>query len=178
MFISMYHDGAGTKFTNTFYSPMLGLDNIDVNDNFEFHVTIGSQRFPDFSVDSTQESFMRLRNAKLMLTGNDSISITPAGYKNNKFITALSFEKAASATSHSGINTRSGSQLTLHLRNTNLATTVHVILLYDAVCDIGLSGTVVLDENSGLSKNVSDGRSLCYRSSSWNGRRRFRRLDE
>ncbi len=99
MFISMCHDGGGTKFTNTFYSPMLGQDNIDVNDNFEFHVTIGSQRFPDFSVDSTQETFMRLRNAKLMLTGNDSISITPAGYKNNKFITALSFEKAASATS-------------------------------------------------------------------------------
>ena len=88
---------------------------------------------------------MRLRNAKLMLTGNDSISITPAGYKNNKFITALSFEKAASATSHSGINTRSGSQLTLHLRNTNAATTIHVLLLYDAVCDIGLSGTVALD---------------------------------
>ncbi len=145
MFISMYHDGSGTKFTNTFYSPMLGQDNIDVNDNFEFHVTIGSQRFPDFSVDSTQEAFMRLRNAKLMLTGNDSISITPAGYKNNKFITALSFEKAASATSHSGINTRSGSQLTLHLRNTKNAVTVHVLLMYDAVCDIGLSGTVVLD---------------------------------
>ncbi len=78
-----------------------------------------------------------------MLTGNYSISITPAGYKSNKFITALSFEKAASATSHSGINTRSGSQFTLHLRNTKNALTVHVLLLYDAVCDIGLSGTVV-----------------------------------
>jgi hypothetical protein len=145
MYISMYHEGAGTKYSNTFYSPMLGLDNIDVNDNFEFHVTIGSQRFPDFAVDSTQECFMRLRNAKLMLQGNDSVSITPAGYRNNKFITALSFEKAASSTSHSGINTRSGSQLTLHMRHTSAATSVHVVLLYDAVCDIGLSGTVVLD---------------------------------
>jgi hypothetical protein len=145
IYISLYHDGAGTKYSNTFYSPMLALANVDVNDNFEFHVTIGSQRFPDFSVDSAQECFMRLRNAKLMHQGNDSVSITPAGYRNNKFITALSFEKAASATSHSGINTRSGSQLTLHLRNTNAATTAHIVLLYDAVADISLSGTVTLD---------------------------------
>ena len=88
---------------------------------------------------------MLLRSAKLMHQGNDSVGVTPAGYRNNKFITALSFEKAASATSHSGINTRSGSQLTLHMRQTNAATSVHVILLYDAVADISLSGTVVLD---------------------------------
>ncbi len=116
-----------------------------MNDSFEYHVTIGSQRFPDFSVDSHQESFMRLRMSKLIHHGNESVSISPSGYRNNKFITALSFEKAASQTSHSGINTRSGSQLSLFLKNTNAATMAHIVLLYDAVADINLSGTTVLD---------------------------------
>ncbi len=142
--VSMFADD-GSKFCNTFYSPLAGLENIAVNDNFKYHVTIGSQRYPDFSVDSHQESFMRLRLSKLIHQGNDSVSISPTGYRNNKFITSLSFEKAASQTSHSGINTRSGSQLTLHLENTNAATMAHVVLLYDAVADINLSGTVVLD---------------------------------
>ncbi len=147
--ISMFADD-GSKFCNTFYSPLAGLENIAVNDTFKYHVTIGSQRYPDFSVDSHQESFMRLRLSKLIHQGNDSVSISPTGFRNNKFITSLSFEKAASQTSNSGNNTRIGSQLTLHLENSNAATLAHIVLQYDAVADINLTGTVVLD----LSKEV------------------------
>ncbi len=143
--VSMFAEDGTSKFNNTFYSPLAGMDNIAANDTYRFHVTIGSQRFPDFSVDSHQEAFMRLRLSRLIHDGTDSVSISPTGFRNNKFITALSFEKAASQTSHSGQMTRGGSQLTIFMNNTKAATLAHVILLYDAVADISLSGTVVLD---------------------------------
>ena len=73
------------------------------------------------------------------------MSIAPHAYRTNKFITALNLEKAPGASSHSGINTRSGSQLTLNLRNTGAATTCHVILVYDQICNISAAGVEVLD---------------------------------
>ena len=79
-----------------------------------------------------------------MAEGTDSLSIAPHAYRTNKFITALNLEKAP-ASSHSGINTRSGSQLTINLKNTGSATTCHVILVYDQVCNISAAGVEVLD---------------------------------
>ncbi len=73
------------------------------------------------------------------------MSIAPHAYRANKFITALNLEKCPGASSHSGINTRSGSQLTLNLRNTGAATTCHVILVYDQIIDVSAAGCSVLD---------------------------------
>jgi hypothetical protein len=41
--------------------------------------------------------------------------------------------------------TRGGSQLTIFMNNTKAATIAHCILLFDAVADVSLSGTTVLD---------------------------------
>ena len=133
------------KYVNSFFSPLKNKDNTADNDDFEFYLNVGSDRYPQFSVDSHQECFYRLRLARQMAQGNDSLSIAPHAYVRNKFITALNLEKVPGASSHSGINTRSGSQLTLNIRNSAAATTCHVILVYDQVCNISAAGCDILD---------------------------------
>ncbi len=143
VYISFW-DGLG-KYVNNFFSPLNGKDNTADNDDFEFYLNVGSDRYPQFSVDSHQECFYRLRLARQMAQGNDAMSIAPHAYVRNKFITALNLEKVPGNSSHSGINTRSGSQLTLNLKNSGAATTCHVILVYDQVCNISAAGVEVLD---------------------------------
>ena len=133
------------KFVNNFFSPLVGKTNTTENDDFEFYLNVGAERYPQFSVDSHQECFYRLRFARQIAQGSDTVSIAPYAYRNNKFVTALNLEKAPGASSHSGINTRSGSQLTLNLRNTGAATTCHVILDYDQMCNVSAAGVEVLD---------------------------------
>ncbi len=143
VYISFW-DGTG-KYVNNFFSPLVGKINTTENDDFEFYLNVGSDRFPQFSVDSHQECFYRLRLARQIAQGTDAVSIAPHAYRTNKFITALNLEKAPGASSHSGINTRSGSQLTLNLRNTGAATTCHVTLVYDQILDVSAAGCSVLD---------------------------------
>ena len=133
------------KYVNNFFSPLAGKTNTTDNDDFEFYLNVGSERFPQFSVDSHQECFYRLRLARQIAQGTDAMSIAPHAYRANKFITGLNLEKCPGASSHSGINTRSGSQLTLNLRNTGAATTCHVILVYDQIVDVSAAGCSVLD---------------------------------
>ena len=139
-----FWDGTG-KFVNSFFSPLTGKVNTNEDDDFQYHMTIGSDRYPQVSIDSHQECFYRLRLARQIAQGTDSVSIAPYAYRNNKFITALNLEKAPGASSHSGINTRSGSQLTLNLRNTGAAKTCHVVLVYDQICNVSAAGIEVLD---------------------------------
>jgi hypothetical protein len=83
--------------------------------------------------------------AQLVHQGSDSFSITPFQYRSNKFLIGQHFEKAPGAAAHSGINTRSGSQLTINLKNTGNATLIHVILVYSQILDISAAGCQVLD---------------------------------
>jgi hypothetical protein len=139
-----FHDGAG-KFVNRFYSPLEGQANITVNDDLEWGISIGSEKYPVFNIDSHQESFYRLRMTQLIHAGSDSVSISPVAYRSNKFIGAMSLEKAPGASSHSGVNTRSGSQLTINFRNLGNTTTAHCILVFDQVCNISAAGVECLD---------------------------------
>ncbi len=133
------------NYVNNFFSTLAGKTNTADNDDFEFYLNVGSDRYPQFSVDSHQECFYRLRLARQLTQGADAMSIAPHAYRANKFVTALNLEKAPGASSHSGVNTRSGSQLTLNLRNTGAATTCHVILVYDKIIDVSAAGCSVLD---------------------------------
>ncbi len=136
---------ATDKFVNTFRSPMAGRVNTADNDDFEVYLNVGSDRYPQFSVDSHQECFYRLRLARQISQGTDSLSISPHDYRFEKFIGALNLEKAPGASSHTGLSTRSGSQLTINLKNTGIATTCHVVLVYDQVVSISAAGVDVLD---------------------------------
>ena len=115
-------------------------------DTFEWWVTIGAERYPQFNVDSTQEAFYRLRLASLMHNGTDSFGFTGGQYRHDKAIYALNLEKGPGAAGHTGVNTRGGSQLTLHMRNVGShCNFVHVILHCDTVVSASAAGVEVLD---------------------------------
>ncbi len=139
-----FWDGAD-KWVNRFFHPSAGTPNTTVANTLEYNMTIGAERWPSFNVESTQEAFYRLRLTTAAHMGSDLSSITPFQYRGFKFIIGQSFEKAPGQSSHTGINTRSGSQLTLNFKNLGATTTVHVVMIYDQVVNLSAAGVEVLD---------------------------------
>jgi hypothetical protein len=81
-----------------------------------------------------------------MHTGKDSFSISPFQYRSNKFIGAMNFEKVLGQAGHSGVNTRSGSQLTLKFRGLLASiNTIRVVLHYEVAVNVSAAGIEVLD---------------------------------
>ena len=87
----------------------------------------------------------RLRLATAAHLGNDIFSITGEDYRNDKFIIGKSFEKAPGQSSHTGIDTRSGSQLSLNFKNLGKTTMLHVIMHYEQTLNLSAAGAEVLD---------------------------------
>jgi hypothetical protein len=139
-----FSDGAN-KWVNHFFCPMANDPNTTVNDAMEYNITIGSDRWPAFNCESIQETAYRLRLATSAHLGNDVFSITGEDYRNDKFIIGQSFEKAPGQSSHTGINTRSGSQLSLNFKNLGATTMVHVVMHYEQVLNLSAAGAEILD---------------------------------
>ena len=110
-----------------------------------WNMTIGSERWPSFDCESAQESFYRLRMLTANHLGNTEYGFSSAEYTQTHFIVGQTFEKAAGQSSHTGINTRSGSMLTLNFRNLGAAQMVHAVLVYDQVVNLSAAGVEVLD---------------------------------
>ena len=108
-------------------------------------MTIGSDRFLEFKAESHQESYHRLLVAQLMHQGTDSFSITQQQFAPNSYIAATNFEKCPGRAGHTGVNTRSGCQLTINFRNLHDVTAIHVILHYEQVVVASAAGVEVLD---------------------------------
>ena len=138
--------GTNTKWTNRFICPnVAGESNTEINDAMSWNITIGSERWPQFDCTSVQECAYRLRLATTAHLGNDLFSISGASYRTDKFIIGQSFEKAPGQSSHTGINTRSGSQLSLNFRNLGDVTMVHVVLHYEQILSLSAAGAEMLD---------------------------------
>ena len=138
--------GANTKWVNRFICPnVAGESNTEVTDALSWNVTIGSERWPQFDCTSVQECAYRLRLATTAHLGNDLFSISGSDYRNTKFIIGQSFEKAPGQSSHTGINTRSGSQLSLNFRNLGDTTMVHVVMHYEQILNLSAAGAEMLD---------------------------------
>jgi hypothetical protein len=121
-------------------------DNTTDNDQFTWNITVGADRYPEFDVSSVQESWHRLATAQLMHTGSKTFSISPYQYRTTKFIGAMNFERALGQAGHTGVNTRSGSQLTLNFRGLPASiTAIHVILHYEVAVNVSAAGIEVLD---------------------------------
>ena len=133
------------KWVKAFDHPNAGSPNTVAEDDLEWNLTIGSERWPTFNCDSTQECFYRLRLATSAHMGSDLFSFSPCQHRNSKFIIGQSLEKAPGQSSHAGINTRSGSQLTLNFRNLWAATMIHAILHYEQIVNLSAAGVEVLD---------------------------------
>ena len=140
---------SNSKYVSTFRSPVNiagNTDNDTETDACSWEITVGAQRYPEFSVSSVQESWYRLSLPQLMHTGKGSFSISPQQYKGTKFIGACNFEKALGQAGHTGVNTRRGSQLTLNFRGLPAAiNTIHVVLHYEVAVNVSAAGIEVLD---------------------------------
>ena len=133
------------QWVNRFYHPEAAEVNSTANDTLEWNLTIGGDRWPSFNCESVQECMYRLRLATSSHLGNDLFSISPFQYRDNKFVIGQSLEKAPGQSSHTGVNTRSGSQLTINIRNAGAATMMHVLLHYEQIVNLSASGVEVLD---------------------------------
>ena len=75
-----------------------------------------------------------------------SFSITPSAYRSNKYIAAMNFERCPGKAGHTGVNTRSGSQLTFHFRGLQAnINTIHVVLHFEQAVNVSAAGVEVLD---------------------------------
>jgi hypothetical protein len=138
------------KYANRFVSTLsisaTSDANTTENDKCTYNVTIGADRYPEFDVSSIGESWYRLGLAQLMHTGKDSFSISPYQFRHDKFIGAMNFEKALGQAGHTGVNTRSGSQLTLNFRGLpTYIDAIHVVLHYEVAVNVSAAGIEVLD---------------------------------
>ena len=135
-----------SKFVNRFINPstLTGANTVE-NDDLEWYIQIGASRWPSFSCSSDQESYYRLQMATMAQLGTNTLSISPYDFTKTKYAVAHSFEKAGGGGSHTGINTRSGSQATLSFRNLGPAITIHVVCVYDQITQLSMAGVEVLD---------------------------------
>ena len=109
-------------------------------DRMSFQVQIGSQKFPDDECVGVAESFFRLIQATGHEKDKDDIAISPADYVGETAIFGIDFEKAGNEALFSGISTRDGKVMTLHVKNSQVTSpqphTVYVFQVYDGVCNI------------------------------------------
>jgi len=140
-----FWDGATGKWANNFTHPNAQGLNVEELDTLQWNLTLGSDRWPTFDTTSTQESFYRLRLARQAHVGSDSLGISSSLYRTSKFIVAQSLEKAPGGSAHTGVNSRSGAQLSLSFKNLGAITTVHVVLHYEQILNVSAAGAEVLD---------------------------------
>ena len=130
---------SGSPIVN-FGNPLNGGNNVADEDTFSWYAQVGSERFPSFDVTSMQESYYRLRQ---MHPG--PISIHTFWYSDTRFISGFSLERVPHSASFTGMNTRSGAQLTFNFKKTGTMVLLHVVLVYDAVANISSAGVELLD---------------------------------
>lgn len=146
VFVTFYDADAGnSKWVTRFLSPLAGQNNTEANDTFTWNITLGSQRWPAFDCESHQESYYRMRQAVEAIRGDSHIGIPSYDYRTLKFLVAQHFEKAPGSSAHTGVNTRSGAQLQINVKNCTDATLMHVILFFDEIVNISAAGAEVLD---------------------------------
>jgi len=138
-----FWDGTGKWITNFYHPRNAGVNTANL-DNMEWTETLGADRYPVFACESAQESFYRLRLCE-QAHGSSGPSFTPHQYySGGKFVIGQNLELAPGS-AHTGLNTRSGSQMTLQFKNITGAVTIHVVLKYEVVVNVSAAGTQLLD---------------------------------
>ena len=146
------HTPVWKKWWNDFFHPMTfsgGAYDVDFEYN-SAQMQLGSKMYPEYPIGSLAEAFYQLRKTMGIETSNfHSMDITPYEYRNHKFVLAFDTEKNL-GTAFTGINTKSGSLLTLKLKssstnNTYMADTIYVTMHADCILQISDSGIAVFD---------------------------------
>ena len=127
--------------TRDFRQTINGIDNFsNTTDIMSFEVQVGSSRFPDTPCLGIGESYFRLLQATGREKDKEDIAISPTDYCSDCAIFGIDFEKAGNEALFTGISTRDGKIMTLHVKNSQVtATAPHTIFVYqvyDGVCNI------------------------------------------
>ncbi len=144
------------KDYNTFWSPMTAAADVGSyhwDSELDISLQIGAKRLPEFPVQSTAESFQRLKQSLgLASSPFHSIAIKPSEYYKNKYILGIDCEKMTGGTAFSGLNTKqSGSLMTLACKPANAAALaanpnkVYITLMSEQIVSITDSGIHVAD---------------------------------
>jgi hypothetical protein len=151
---SIFMHRPGKKEVNTFDHPLAGATPGALNDNFGYHVSLGSSRWPTIDVEGVAEQWYRPRMAISLLDRNGSkeISITPQQFRDRVGIFALNLSKVLEdpTIGHSGLSTMNSQNLVLHFRNmpnaataadgSDLPRVLFVTCRYDSIVEIGQEG--------------------------------------
>ena len=127
--------------TRDFKQRVQTIANFDfATDLMAFQAHFGSQKFSDNECVGAGESYFRLLQACGHEKDNDDIAIQPAGFVGGTAIFGIDFEKAGNEALFSGINTKDGKVMTLHVKNSQVTPakphTVYVFQIYDGVCNV------------------------------------------
>ena len=103
-------------------------------------IKFGSRKFPDNACIGVGESYFRLLQAAGHEKDKDDIAISPSDVCGETSTFGIDFERAGNEALFSGISTRGGKIMTLHVKNSQDTSaaphTVFVYQVYDGVCDI------------------------------------------
>ena len=119
---------------------------------FEFQLQIGSKLFPEYPIRSHNEAYYQLKKTLgVQSFAVHNFDITPAEYRDYKFILGTDCEKVLDA-GFTGLNTRAGDLMSVSFKynspGTNgvrLANRIHIVLHSDQILEVRDSGCQVFD---------------------------------
>ena len=116
----------GTKFVGR-----VNKDLIDGRtDIMNYHLQVGSQRFPGQPATGVAEHYYRLTQALGNDMDHDSISLDPGRYLDDKTVYAINLERVGNEAAFSGISTMEGKTLTLTVNNAFEGNAVHNVYVF------------------------------------------------
>jgi hypothetical protein len=150
---SIFMSRPGKKECVTFDHPLAGAAPGAANDQFSYHVSLGSQRWPTVDCMGVAEQWMRTRMAICLLDkhGSKEISISPHAFRSESAVFMLNLSKVLEdeTIGHSGLSTMNAQNLVLQFKNMPDAASTdgveHPRLLfvtcrYDSVVEVGKEG--------------------------------------
>jgi len=144
-----YRSTPTRKPWNDFYSPGSNNNNDyykpKASDEFEFQVQIGSKLFPEYPIRSHAEAYYQLRKTLVVQSSKvHSFDISPQEYRDNRLILGIDTEKSLGA-SLTGLNTRAGDLMTVRMKYSLYADSIHIVLHTGNILKIGMTGVSVYD---------------------------------
>ena len=106
-------------------------DHVDTTtDLMNYHLQVGSARFPDQPATGVAEHYYRLMQALGKDMDHDSISLDPARFLVDKTVYAINLERVGNEAAFSGISTMEGKTLTLTVNNAFSGNAVHNVYVF------------------------------------------------
>ena len=152
VYVSLSNDQNSNKSeVDDFLNPMGAT--YDFQKELQFQMQLGNKLFPEYPIRSVAESYYQLRKVMGDYHSNTgAMDINPQDYRSTKYVIGIDTEKMLGS-SFSGMETKTGSMLTLRLDQANggaalpdVGTTkIHYALEYDVVLQINDTGVTILE---------------------------------